>query len=143
MAKKGFWKNRATAKVALQAGLEALRIGGEAILTESIDETPLETGTLRRSGTVTVGALPDHQAVFAASEAGNDHKGAFNKPVGTEKGVYVSFSTPYARRQHEELGYHHPVAGKAKYLEDPFRRNRQKVLKLTEQRMRKALKDAE
>ncbi len=143
MAKKNTWKTKAAAKVALAAGLDALRIGGEAILTEAIDETPLETGTLRRSGTVTVGALPDHQSVYAASEAGTSHKGAFDKPVGTEKAAYVSFSTPYSRIQHEEVGYHHPVAGKAKYLEDPFKRNRQKVLKLAEKRMQKALKDAE
>lgn len=31
----------------------------------------------------------------------------------------VSFNTPYAVRQHEELGYQHPNGGEAKYLERP------------------------
>jgi hypothetical protein len=30
----------------------------------------------------------------------------------------VTFSTPYAARQHEEVGWQHPKGGKAKYLED-------------------------
>lgn len=33
----------------------------------------------------------------------------------------VTFSTPYAARQHEELTYRHPKGGKAKYLEDPLK----------------------
>jgi hypothetical protein len=35
---------------------------------------------------------------------------------------YGGPATPYALRQHEELDYYHTV-GKAKYLEDPFRRH--------------------
>ena len=31
----------------------------------------------------------------------------------------VSYDTPYAVRQHEELGYRHQRGRKAKYLEDP------------------------
>lgn len=31
----------------------------------------------------------------------------------------VSYDTPYARRQHEELSYQHQRGRKAKYLEDP------------------------
>jgi hypothetical protein len=31
----------------------------------------------------------------------------------------VGYSLPYALVQHEELGYKHPMGGKAKYLEDP------------------------
>lgn len=34
--------------------------------------------------------------------------------------VEGSFSTPYAARQHEELGWRHPKGGQAKYLETPF-----------------------
>lgn len=32
----------------------------------------------------------------------------------------VSYDTPYAIRQHEELSYHHQRGRKAKYLEDPI-----------------------
>jgi len=142
MAKRGKWRIKEAVKIAEEAGLKALRTGAEAILTEAIDETPIDTGTLRRSGTVTVGALPDVAQVYEAAESGSDMKDAFPDPVGKEKAVYISFNTPYARRQHEELDYEHPRGGKAKYLEDPFNRNKNKVLKYADKQIRKALKDA-
>ena len=139
---KDKWRIKEAVKIAEEAGLKALRTGAEAILTEAIDETPIDTGTLRRSGTVTVGALPDVAQVYEAAESGSDMKDAFPDPVGKEKAVYISFNTPYARRQHEELDYEHPRGGKAKYLEDPFNRNKNKVLKYADKQIRKALKDA-
>jgi len=142
MAKKNKWRIKEAVNIAEEAGLKALRTGAEAILTEAIDETPIDTGTLRRSGTVTVGGLPDGAQVYEAAESGSDMKDAFPGPEGNEKAVYISFNTPYARRQHEELGYQHPRGGKAKYLEDPFNRNKKKVLKYADERIRKALKDA-
>jgi hypothetical protein len=142
MAKRNRWRTKEAVRIAEQAGIKALRTGAEAILTESIDEAPFESGTLRRSGTVTVGALPDGAQVYEAAESGRDMKDAFSDPVGKEKAVYISFNTPYARRQHEELGYEHPRGGKAKYLEDPFNRLKQKVVKMAELRIKKALKDA-
>ena len=139
---KNKWRIKEAVKTAEEAGLKALRTGAEAILTEAIDETPIDTGTLRRSGTVTVGALPDGAQVYEAAESGSNMKDAFPGPEGKEKAVYISFNTPYARRQHEELGYQHPRGGKAKYLEDPFNRNKKKVLKYADEQIRKALKDA-
>jgi len=142
MAKRDKWRIKEAVKIAEEAALKALRTGAETILTEAIDETPIETGTLRRSGTVTVGALPDGAQVYEAAESGSDMKDAFPGPEGKEKAVYISFNTPYARRQHEELGYEHPRGGKAKYLEDPFNRNKEKVIKYADKQIRKALKDA-
>ena len=136
------WRIKEAVKIAEEAGLKALRTGAEAILTEAIDETPIDTGTLRRSGTVTVGALPDGAQVYEAAESGSDMKDAFPGPEGKEKAVYISFNTPYARRQHEELGYNHPLGGKAKYLEDPFNRNKKKVLQYAEKQVKKALEKA-
>ena len=142
MAKRNRWRTKEAVRIAEQAGIKALRTGAEAILTEAIDETPIDTGTLRRSGTVTVGKLPDSARIYEAAEAGNEMKDAFPEKIGKEKAVYISFNTPYARRQHEELGYNHPRGGKAKYLEDPFNRNKEKVLKYADKQIRKALKDA-
>ena len=139
---KDKWRIKEAVKIAEEAGLKALRTGAEAILTEAIDETPIDTGTLRRSGTVTVGALPDGAQVYEAAESGSDMKDAFPGPEGKEKAVYISFNTPYARRQHEELGYNHPLGGKAKYLEDPFNRNKMKVLQYAEKQVKKALEKA-
>lgn len=138
-SKKFKWRGKEAVKIAKQAAIGALRDGGEAILTEAIDEAPVLSGTLRRSGTVTTGALPNFEQVYGAAESGTEHKNAFPGPVGNEGAVYVSFNTPYARRQHEELGYNHPLGGKAKYLEDPFNRNWKKIKKLAELRVKKAL----
>jgi hypothetical protein len=142
MAKRNRWRTKEAVKIAEEAGLKALRTGAETILTEAIDETPIETGTLRRSGTVTMGGLPDGAQVYEAAESGSNMKDAFPDPEGKEKAVYISFSTPYARRQHEELGYNHPLGGKAKYLEDPFNRNKKKVLQYAEKQVKKALEKA-
>ena len=146
---KDKWRTKEAVKIAEEAGLKALRTGAEAILTEAIDEAPVDTGTLRRSGTVTVGNLPKnpgqiYQDARPVEEGGQEkeHKDAFPEPVGKEKAVYISFNTPYARRQHEEVGYNHPRGGKAKYLEDPFNRNKKKVVKYAELRIKKALRDA-
>jgi len=142
MARRSKWRTKEAVKIAEEAGLKALRTGAEAILTEAIDETPVETGTLRRSGTVTVGALPDGTQVYEAAESGSDMKDAFPGTEGKEKAVYISFNTPYARRQHEELGYNHPLGGKAKYLETPFNANKKKVIKYAEKQIKKALQKA-
>jgi hypothetical protein len=93
--------------------LAALRSGGESLLAEAQQEAPVETGTLRRSGTVT--------------ESGDT--------------VCVSFNTPYAVRQHEELEWRHPLGGKAKYLEDPFKRMRDKIRRSAELAIKKALRE--
>lgn len=142
MAKKNWWKTKEAVIVAETAGLKALRTGAEAILTEAIDEAPVDTGTLRRSGTVTVGKLPDSARIYEAAESGNEMKDAFPDPVGKEKAVYISFNTPYARRMHEDLGYTPKRGGGPKYLETPFNANKKKVLKYADKQIRKALKDA-
>jgi hypothetical protein len=146
---KNKWRIKEAVKIAEEASLEALRAGAEKILTEAISEAPVDTGTLRRSGTVTVGGLPpDSEAIYKASKRKKEggerksHKKAFAEKVGKEKAVYISFNTPYARRQHEELGYNHPLGGNAKFLEGPFTRNEEKVIKYANLKLKKALKDA-
>ena len=139
---KNKWRIKEAVKIAEEAGLKALRTGAEAILTEAIDETPIDTGTLRRSGTVTVGALPDGAQVYEAAESGSSMKDAFPGPEGKEKAVYISFNTPYARRMHEDLGYTPKRGGGPKYLETPFNANKDKVLKMAERKVKKALRDA-
>ncbi len=139
---KNKWRIKEAVKIAEEAGLKALRTGAEAILTEAIDEAPVDTGTLRRSGTVTVGGLPDGAQVYEAAESGSDMKDAFPGPEGKEKAVYISFNTPYARRMHEDLGYTPKRGGGPKYLETPFNANKDKVLKMAETKVKKALRDA-
>lgn len=68
------------------------------ILEEAKAEAPVDKGNLRDSGQLVL-------------------NGASTKIV---------FDAPYAEIQHENLHYYHEV-GKAKYLEDPFRRNAGKL----------------
>jgi hypothetical protein len=72
---------------------------GERILGEAQREAPIREGTLRASGELEVDSRPG------------------------EVVAVVSFNEVYAARQHEELDWEHPLGGKAKYLEDPLKRN--------------------
>ena len=141
MAKRNRWRTKEAVKIAEEAGLKALRTGGEKIITSAMNNVPIESGTLRRSATTTVGGLPNSSEVYEAAKDGNEMKNAFPQPIGKEKAVYVSYNTPYARRQHEELGYNHPLGGGPKYLENSFNQNKSKVLKMAELQIKKALRE--
>jgi hypothetical protein len=79
------------------AALAALHIAANDLAGRAQRDAPIEEGTLRASADVEVEETLD----------GAD--------------AIVSFSTPYAERQHEELGFEHPHGGQAKYLEAPFK----------------------
>ncbi|MFE0189293.1 minor capsid protein [Streptomyces sp. NPDC058989] len=74
-----------------EGAARGLRIAGEHVLAKSRELVPIEEGTLERSGVATV----DESSLTAA----------------------VSYDTPYAVRQHEELNYRHDTGRSAKYLE--------------------------
>lgn len=99
------------------AGKDAARRGlakaGEHVLGESRKEVPHEEGTLERSGAVTM------------------HP--------TELQVTVSYDTPYAVRQHEDLRLKHDEGRKAKYLEDPLNREASTALDIIKAEIRRAL----
>jgi len=107
------WHGALAEKKVRQAGMEGMYLGAEAILTESHSEVPHESGTLMRSGIVT--EAPE------------------------EKSVYVSYNTPYAVKQHEDLSLRHTDGRKAKYLEGPFKRMSPQVIKLVEKKISQAL----
>jgi hypothetical protein len=74
---------------------------GQHLRSESVKECPVDTGRLRASATVT--------------------------PVQKKEDKYfveVGYGTDYAIYVHERTELHHTV-GKAKYLEDPLKRNTQ------------------
>lgn len=88
-----------------------LRLAAEYVLQESNTEVPIEEGTLERSGVASV----DDQALRAA----------------------VSYDTPYAVRQHEDMTLHHDSGRSAKYLENALNRTRSEVLKIIAEQIRK------
>lgn len=71
-----------------------LALAGEHVLGEANKRVPIEEGTLTRSG--------------AASVDEKKLRGA------------VSYDTPYAVRQHEDLGLKHDEGREPKYLENAF-----------------------
>lgn len=83
----------AAAKAAMRAGAaKGLADAAENVLTEARKLVPIEEGTLERSGATDVDAT-NLQAV-------------------------VTFDTPYAVIQHENLSYAHDAGRTAKYLEN-------------------------
>ena len=68
--------------------------------TESAEQVPVDTHNLQRS---------------RVAEMTSEYTGE------------VSYNTPYALKQHENLFYWH-TQGKAKYLEDPLNANREKYV---------------
>lgn len=82
----------ATVKGALSAAVEkALRQGSEHLLTTSNNTVPIRERTLRDSGRVDVDARAGRAA--------------------------ISYDTPYAVRQHEDLTLRHDSGRRAKFLE--------------------------
>ncbi|WP_132974547.1 hypothetical protein [Ornithinimicrobium sufpigmenti] len=64
----------------------------------------------------------EHLKGVAQQSAPVDESTLRNSAAVTHDGTQaiVSFDTPYAARQHEELTWHHPRGGGAKYLERPM-----------------------
>lgn len=95
------------------AAVQALHVIGDDLLGRAIRDAPIDEGTLRGSGSVDV----DERANSASVE--------------------VTFSTPYAARQHEEVTWDHPRGGKAKYLEDNLKAMSQRYVRALADAMRK------
>jgi hypothetical protein len=97
-----------------RAAARGLFLGAEHVLGESSNVVPLDEASLQRSGTASV----DESTLTAM----------------------VSYDTPYAVRQHEEMDYRHAPGRQAKYLEGPLNAERAQVLALVAAEMRRALR---
>lgn len=97
-----------------EASIKGLRLGAEHVLGASRALVPLEEATLERSGTATV----DEAKLTAA----------------------VSYDTPYAVRQHEELDWQHDEGRQAKYLEQPMHEEQTVVAEIIAAELRRALR---
>lgn len=111
------WKidRRALAKRAVhEAAADGLADAAEFILEDANRTVPLEEATLERSGDTDV----DRAKLRAA----------------------VSYDTPYAARQHEELDYRHAPGRRAKWLEQTMREDVDDVREHIAGRIREALR---
>ncbi len=89
----------------------AMQAGAELLLDESNRKAPIETGALIRSG--------------VAKAEGNK--------------AAVGYNTPYAIKQHEELGYQHDQGREAKYLENALMNNKTRIFDAVADEIRQAL----
>ena len=94
--------------------VRGLKVATEHLLQVSRELVPHEEGTLERSGTPSV----DEANLRAA----------------------VSYDTPYAVRQHEELTWKHDEGRQAKYLEEPMNTEAATVGELVAAEIRRSLR---
>ena len=94
--------------------VRGLQFGTEHLLQASRLQVPIEEATLERSGVASV-------------------------DPSTLEGA-VSYDTPYAVRQHEDLNLRHDTGRKAKYLEDPMNEEREQIGELIAAQIRRALR---
>jgi hypothetical protein len=92
----------------------AAREVAEDVLTEANDLIPVDEGDLRRSGEVT--AFPEQRAAS------------------------ITYDTPYAIRQHEDVTLNHPRQGQAKFLERAVEDNAPRYFQYIADRIRAALR---
>lgn len=98
------------------AAQRGVGLASEHILGEARKIVPHETGVLERSG-----------RADTARNRGGLARGS------------VSFDTPYAAKQHENMHYRHKKGRKAKYLEGPLNANKNKVLEIVAAALRGSL----
>ncbi|MEH0470883.1 hypothetical protein QA943_18845 [Streptomyces sp. B21-097] len=106
--------NGDAALAAMRAGaVRGVRLGAEHLLQVANGRTPIEEGTLERSGVVSV----DEGDVTAA----------------------VSYDTPYAVRQHETLDYQHDQGREAKWLEKSLHEENGTITEIIAAQVRRAV----
>lgn len=134
------WDGDAIASEINGTAAEALGLGANLILENAVQDAPVETGALRESGRATLNGtqIARGKKNKKINVGINLSKRVINYNKKAAKGAtaIVSFDTPYAVRQHEELGYNHPGGGKAKYLEDAFNANKDDVVKLIQDHLK-------
>lgn len=105
------WRGPEASQRVKGATRSALGKGAAYLLAQAIPLTPIQDGPLRASGGTDVD--DDRASVF--------------------------FDTPYAARQHEEVGWRHPKGGQAKYLETAVLQERGNAQAIVAAEVRRAL----
>ena len=105
------WFGDDVKKKVMTANEKAITLGLEFVKQESVKVAPKDTGMMEKSAQVTMSA--------------------------DGKTGYVSYDTPYAIRQHEELDFRHAEGRIAKYLELPFQQNQEKALQIIQREIKR------
>ncbi|GAA2327539.1 hypothetical protein [Dactylosporangium salmoneum] len=94
--------------------VQGLTVAAEHLLQVSRTLVPIDEATLERSGVASVDA--------------------------SERRAAVSYDTPYAVIQHEELTYRHDPGRQAKYLEQPFHTEKNTMIALVAAEVRRKMR---
>ncbi|AFU62151.1 hypothetical protein SV1_11 [Streptomyces phage SV1] len=108
------WNGPAIQRAQRAGALAGLRIAAEHVLAEARRVVPIEEATLERSGTASV----DEASMTSG----------------------VSFDTPYAVRQHEDMTLRHDDGRTAKFLERPLVEQAGPVQEIIAAQVRRALR---
>lgn len=108
------WDGKAVNARAQAGAVRGLLMAAEYLLSEASAIVPIDEGTLDRSGVASV----DPATLTSA----------------------VSFDTPYAVKQHENLHYRHAPGRQAKYLEEPFTREAPTMQQIIAVQIRRGLR---
>jgi len=83
----------------------------EEILAEGVKNCPKQTGTLSRSGTISINKDINAQEAFSQAKTGSVKSAKKSQINASVDKLYISFNTPYAHRQHEDLNMSHDGSG--------------------------------
>jgi len=102
-----------------------ITIEGEDRLEAILAKIPAEARNAAASELQVLLAWLQNSAMDLCPVKSGDLKGSADSDAqgGDVIEGFVSFDTPYATRQHEEMSYNHPNGGQAKYLQQPFEEN--------------------
>jgi len=143
---KVIWAGDTAKRVVRKAAYQGMVAAAKTILVQARENAPLRTGTLRRSGAITVNELPNMRGVFEAAGGGVHYSGQEfmqkllpkEAPAGNFV-VYISFNTPYATVVHEGMNRNYRVGG-PKYLERALNSNKRLILQQIQRYIKVAIR---
>lgn len=105
----------------IEAVMQGLVDDGLDLLSESVQNAPIDVGDLRKSAHLYAG---DEVIASGKSEGGIDVQNTGLAPTDNLQ-VSVAFEEPYALKQHEHMEYQHTKGGMAKFLQTPLQQKSQ------------------
>lgn len=118
-----------------KAALRGLKKGALLAAGEAMEVCPEETGTLKRSITVSEGGSPNADMVYRKAQTSTRTKKPNDEgKQGEELSVYITANTPYAHKQHENN------RTKPKFLEKGLQAAAQRTVDMVSKEIKKELR---
>lgn len=105
------WRGNELKRRARQGAETGVMLAAELVKARSMEVVPLDEGTLLRSASIEQDGLS----------------------------AVIGYDTPYAKIQHEAVGFHHPNGRQAKYLENPLYDSEKDIQQIVNDQVRAAI----